>query len=118
MAYLVLAYQLLVHGRRAARKRSPAVSRLYTALAVYTTVIMLGYLVFWGVNVGLRLQRLPSANVMIAGYAVLDVLLKSVVGAWIMYAYAKVLEMRDTTWLGCQECDEGRIRISDEEVEE
>ena len=114
----MLAYQLLVYGRRAARKRSPAVSRFYTALAVYAVVIMLGHVVFWGVNVGLHLERLPSANVTIAGYAVLDVLLKSVVGAWVVYAYAKVPEMRDVTWFGCQGCDEGRIRIGDEAVDE
>ena len=58
-----------------------------------------------------------SLNVQAGAYAILDVLAKSVFGAWLLFTCAKVPELATEFGSCCAGCtaDEGRIRIGDGE---
>jgi bacteriorhodopsin len=110
LAYILLAHQLLIRGRLQARKRGPVISRFYTSISVYTLAVLLGYLVFWIITCQ---GTVLSADGQIGAYAVLDVLFKSLFGAWLLYTHAQVPEL-GTAWNFDDAVGEGRIRVGEE----
>jgi bacteriorhodopsin len=110
---------LLIIARATARKRGPAIARFYTAIAAYTVVVWFGYILVWFVF-GREGPVGPAYFGFHTGaYAILDVLSKSVFGAWLLFAYAKVPDLAEKLGEGWVDgaADEGRIRIEDGEEE-
>jgi len=114
LAYLVVAYQFLLNGRRFANARGSKVSKFFVSIAIYTLVVWLAYPVIWALAEG---TRVLSVNHEIIAYAVLDVLAKGVFGVWLLITYRSLPESHvevDGFWAHGFS-SEGRIRVGDED---
>lgn len=81
IAYLVVIWQLAVHGRGTAEARGQKVGNFFTAIAGFTLVVWTAYPIVWGIADG---SRRASVNTEIVLYAILDVLAKPVFGTWLL----------------------------------
>jgi len=114
IAYLVVLWNLIVHGRTESVARSNKVGKFYAAISGYTILLWTAYPIIWAVADG---SRLLSVDQEIIAYAVLDILAKPVFGAWLLTTHAKLPESNIELggfWahgLG----SEGRIRIGEDD---
>jgi bacteriorhodopsin len=89
LSFLWVVYSLLITGNKAARaKKSSAVSKFYTSLAVYTPVVWIAYPIIWAIGV----RRIISVDGEIIAYAIIDILAKGVWGAWLLLTNRRVPE--------------------------
>jgi len=113
LSFLVIAYQLVVPGRRAVKaKGDSATGKLYAAIGGYTLIVWILYLVVWGVTEGTRNW---SVDAEVIAYAVVDVLAKPVFAFWLIFAYGKKSAALDGFWAHGL-ATEGSVRLDDEEV--
>jgi len=114
IAYLVIIWHLVLHGRQEAFAKSNKVGKFFAAISLYTLVLWTAYPIIWGVADG---ARILNVNQEIIAYAVLDVLAKPVFGAWLLITHANLPESNIELggfWshgLG----SEGRIRVGDDD---
>lgn len=113
LSFLVIAYQLIIPGRRAIKaKGDTATGKFYAAIGGYTLIVWVLYLVVWGVTEGTRNW---SVDAEVIAYAVLDVLAKPVFAFWLVFAYGKKSAALDGFWAHGL-ATEGSVRLDDEEV--
>jgi len=113
ISFLVIAYQLVIPGRRAIKaKGDAATGQLYAAIGGYTVVLWLLYLVVWAVAEGTRKW---SVDAEVIAYAVLDVLAKPVFAFWLIFAHSKKTLSLDGFWSHGL-ATEGAVRLEDEEA--
>ena len=113
LSFLVIAYQLIIPGRRAIKaKGDTATGKFYAAIGGYTLIVWVLYLVVWGVT---ECTRNWSVDAEVIAYAVLDVLAKPVFAFWLVFAYGKKSAALDGFWAHGL-ATEGSVRLDDEEV--
>lgn len=114
LAYLVVIYNLVVHGRASAAAKSDKVGGFFTAIAGFTLIIWTLYPIIWGFADGARHM---SVNAEIVAYAILDFLAKPVFGAWLLVTHNSLPEAQ--TELGGFWTNgfssEGQIRVGDDD---
>jgi len=84
IAYLVIVYQLAVHGRASAVAKDRKTATFFTAIAGFTLVLWTLYPIIWGIADG---SRTIGVDAEIVAYAVLDVLAKPVFGFWLLFTH-------------------------------
>jgi len=89
IAYLVVIWQLVVHGRHSAAAKGGKVGSFYAAIGGFTLIIWTVYPIVWGVADGARNVGVDEE---IIAYAVLDVLAKPVFGAWLLFTHQSIAE--------------------------
>jgi len=114
IAFLYIAYTILVTGISVARKKGSAVSRVYTSIATYTLVIWIAYPIIWGISASSH--RLTVDGEIVA-YGILDILAKGIFGAWLLYAHHRIPETHVTVggfWSHGVN-SEGHIRVGEDD---
>ncbi|KAF2665097.1 bacteriorhodopsin [Microthyrium microscopicum] len=114
LAFLWIAYTLIVPGRTAAKAKGANVSRFYNLVGLAAIVVGAVYPIIWGIVDG---SRILSVNGEIIAYAVLDVLSKGVFGGLLLTTYKRVPEIGaelNGFWASGTNA-EGRIRIGDDD---
>ncbi|KAL9101521.1 MAG: hypothetical protein Q9187_009238 [Circinaria calcarea] len=84
LAYLVVIYQLAVHGRAMAQSKDAKTGTFYMAIGGFTLILWTIYPIIWGIADG---SRTIGVDGEIIGYAVLDVLAKPVFGFWLLFTH-------------------------------
>jgi len=113
VSFLVIAYQLVIPGRRAVKaKGDTATGKLYAAIGGYTVILWLLYLVVWAVAEGTRKW---SVDAEVIAYAVLDILAKPVFAFWLIFAHSKKVPALGGFWSHGL-TTEGAVRLDDEEA--
>lgn len=111
IAYLVVVYQLVVSGRRAALTKDNSTSRLFASIGGFTLILWTLYPIVWGIGDGARKWNIDAE---VIAYAVLDVLAKPVFGFWLLFAHAKSAEAIEGFWShGLNR--EGALRVGDDD---
>lgn len=114
IAYLVVIWQLVYHGRTSAAAKGGKVANFFSAIGGFTLIIWTVYPIIWGIADGSRNMNVDEE---IIAYAVLDILAKPVFGAWLLFTHASITETNIEVggfWshgLG----SEGRIRVGDDD---
>ncbi|RDW95137.1 putative opsin-1 [Coleophoma crateriformis] len=111
LAYLVIVYQLVVSGRRAAMTKDNSTSKLFASIGGFTLILWTLYPIVWGIGDGARKMGVDAE---IICYAVLDVLAKPVFGFWLLFAHTKNVTNIEGFWsrgLG----GEGSVRLEDDD---
>ncbi|RDW88282.1 putative opsin-1 [Coleophoma cylindrospora] len=111
LAYLVIVYQLVVSGRRAAMAKDNSTSKLFASIGGFTLILWTLYPIVWGIGDG---ARKLSVDAEIISYAVLDVLAKPVFGFWLLFAHTRNVATIEGFWshgLG----GEGSVRLEDDD---
>lgn len=90
IAYLVVIWNLVVHGRTAAKGRGGKVGGFYASIGAFTLILWTVYPIIWGVADGARKADVDEE---IISYAVLDILAKPVFGAWLLFTHSRTPEM-------------------------
>lgn len=114
IAYLVIIWHVVVHGRVVAFAKGSNVGKFFAAISGYTFLLWTAYPIVWGIADG---SRIATVDQEIIAYAVLDILAKPVFGAWLLLTHAK---MADTNidvggfWAHGLS-SEGRIRVGDDD---
>ncbi|KAI9647493.1 hypothetical protein NHQ30_003878 [Ciborinia camelliae] len=112
VAYLIIAYQLVIPGRRAVSNKDAKTSRFFAAIAAYTLIVWILYPIVWGIGDG---SRTWSVDAGIIAYAVLDVLAKPVFGFWLLFAHGNNAATAVDGWWSHGLSSEGSIRIDDDD---
>ncbi|MCJ1353407.1 MAG: hypothetical protein MMC33_003393 [Icmadophila ericetorum] len=84
IAYLVVVYQLAVHGRAQALAKDSKTGTFFSAIGGFTLILWTAYPIIWGIADGSRNIGLDPE---IIGYAVLDVLAKPIFGFWLLFTH-------------------------------
>ncbi|MCJ1230083.1 hypothetical protein MMC12_006754 [Toensbergia leucococca] len=84
IAYLVVVYQLAIHGRAVAMNNNAKTGTFFAAIGGFTLILWTVYPIIWGVADG---SRLIGVDGEIIAYAVLDVLAKPVFGFWLLFTH-------------------------------
>ena len=84
IAYLVIIYQLAIHGRATALAKDSKTGTFFSAIGGFTLILWTVYPVVWGVADGSQ-KASPDAEIL--AYAVLDVLAKPVFGFWLLFTH-------------------------------
>lgn len=114
IAYLVVIWQLVVHGRATAMAKGGKVGNFFAAIGGFTLIIWTVYPIIWGIADGSRNMNVDEE---IIAYAVLDILAKPVFGAWLLFTHQSMPETNVEIggfWsqgLG----SEGQIRVGDDD---
>lgn len=115
LAFLTLAYHLLVPGRRASKARGKNVFTFYTIIALYSTMLWLIVLIVWVLAAATTKLERPEASLLVQAFY--DILSKSVIGSWVLYSYATVPELGqdlETSWW-CENGSTGALRLNSDE---
>lgn len=111
VAYLVIVYQLVISGRRAALTKNNATAKLFASIGGFTLILWTLYPIVWGIGDGARKWSVDSE---IIAYAVLDVLAKPVFGFWLLLAHTRSAEAVEGFWShGLNR--EGALRVGDDD---
>ncbi|TKA69608.1 hypothetical protein B0A49_07794 [Cryomyces minteri] len=89
IAYLVVIWHLVIHGRQMANQKGGKVGSFFTAIGGFTLILWTAYPVIWGIADG---SRNMSVDAEIVAYAVLDVMAKAVFGAWLLLTHMNMPE--------------------------
>jgi bacteriorhodopsin len=89
IAYLVVVWQLVFHGRNAAAAKGGKVGNFFAAIGGFTLIIWTVYPIVWGIADG---SRNATVDQEIIAYAVLDILAKPIFGAWLLFTHSKLPE--------------------------
>ncbi|MCJ1406849.1 hypothetical protein MMC19_000919, partial [Ptychographa xylographoides] len=114
IAYLVVVYQLAVHGRAMAISKDAKTGTFFQAIAGFTLVLWTAYPIIWGIADG---SHNINVDAEIVSYAILDVLAKPVFGFWLLFTHDAMPDSQvslDGFWahgLG----KEGGIRVGDDD---
>lgn len=114
VAYLVIVWQLVYHGRSTAMARGGKVGNFYAAIGGFTLIIWTVYPIIWGIADG---SRNMDVNEEIIAYAVLDILAKPVFGAWLLFTHQAMQETHVELggfWANGLS-GEGAIRVGDDD---
>lgn len=84
IAYLVIVYQLAVHGRAMAMSKDAKTGTFFNAIAGFTLILWTVYPIVWGLADG---SRNVGVDAEIVAYAILDVLAKPVFGFWLLFTH-------------------------------
>ncbi|MCJ1336962.1 hypothetical protein MMC09_002240 [Bachmanniomyces sp. S44760] len=84
LAYLVIIYQLAVHGRATAMQKDSKTGTFFTAIAGFTLILWTIYPIVWGIADG---SRNINVDAEIIAYAILDVLAKPIFGFWLLFTH-------------------------------
>jgi bacteriorhodopsin len=110
IAYLTVLFQVFYNGTAFVKAKGAKVSRFYTSIASYTSLVFAAYIVIWAVADG---RKILSVDDEIIAYAVLDILAKAGFGFWLLFTYRSLPESHveiDGFWTHGFS-SEGRIRI-------
>lgn len=114
IAYLVVIWHLVIHGRAMAMSKSDKLGGFFTAIGGFTLVIWTLYPIVWGIADG---SRNASVDTEIIAYAVLDILAKPVFGAWLLVTHMNMPEAH--TEIGGFWSNglsrEGQLRVGDDD---
>ncbi|KAK5728897.1 hypothetical protein LTR15_002038 [Elasticomyces elasticus] len=114
IAYLVVIWHLVIHGRATAMNKGGKVGNFFAAIGGFTLVIWTVYPIIWGIADGSRNMNVDEE---IIAYAVLDILAKPVFGAWLLFTHASMPE--SNVELGGFWSEglkgEGNIRVGDDD---
>jgi len=114
IAYLVVIYQLAVHGRAMAISKDSKTGTFFQAIGAFTLILWTAYPIVWGIADG---SRNINVDAEIICYAVLDVLAKPVFGFWLLFTHDAMPETSislEGFWahgLG----KEGSLRVGDDD---
>jgi len=111
IAYLVIVYQLVISGRRAALTKDSGTRKLFASIGGFTLVLWTLYPIVWGIGDGARKW---SVDAEIIAYAVLDVLAKPVFGFWLLLAHGRSVQAIEGFWSHGLD-SEGALRVGDDE---
>ncbi|MCJ1251138.1 hypothetical protein MMC30_008369 [Trapelia coarctata] len=114
LAYLVVIYQLAVHGRATALAKDSKTATFFQAIAGFTLILWTVYPIIWGLADG---SRNLNVDAEIVAYAVLDVLAKPVFGFWLLFTHDAMAESSvslDGFWAHGLTKD-GAIRVGDDD---
>ncbi|KAK4507896.1 hypothetical protein PRZ48_001631 [Zasmidium cellare] len=89
IAYLVIVWQLVYHGRAAAVTKGGKVGNFFAAIGGFTLIIWTIYPIIWGIADGSRHMNVDEE---IIAYAVLDILAKPIFGAWLLFTHVSMPE--------------------------
>ncbi|OQN96149.1 hypothetical protein B0A48_18064 [Cryoendolithus antarcticus] len=114
IAYLVVIWQLVYHGRAAASSKGGKVGSFFAAIGGFTLVIWTVYPIVWGIADGSRNLNVDQE---IIAYAILDVLAKPIFGAWLLFTHQSIPETNvDIGGFWSQGLSgEGAIRVGDDD---
>jgi bacteriorhodopsin len=113
-AFLVIIWNLAVHGRAEAFSKGSKVSSFYNSIAGLTVVVWTAYPIVWGVADGARILGVDAE---IVAYAILDIVAKPLFGLWLLVTHSRLPEAHIelggfwSNGLG----SEGRIRVGDDD---
>jgi len=114
IAYLVVIWMLVVHGRGAAQAKGGKVGNFFAAIGGFTLIIWTVYPIIWGIADGSRNMNVDEE---IIAYAVLDVLAKPIFGAWLLFTHQSMpetnVELNGFWSKGLNE--EGSLRVGDDD---
>ncbi|KAK4900268.1 hypothetical protein LTR27_002492 [Elasticomyces elasticus] len=114
IAYLVVIWHLVVHGRATAMNKGSKVGNFFAAIGGFTLVIWTVYPIIWGIADGSRNMNVDEE---IIAYAVLDILAKPVFGAWLLFTHMSIpetnVELGGFWSEGLK--GEGNIRVGDDD---
>ncbi|QDS68863.1 hypothetical protein FKW77_007413 [Venturia effusa] len=114
IAYLVVIWHLVIHGRAGAFGKSSSVGKFFAAIAGYTLLLWTAYPIVWGIADG---SRIATVDQEIIAYAVLDILAKPVFGAWLLTTHAKLSDVHVDLggfWSNGLN-SQGRVRLGDDD---
>jgi len=114
LAYLVVVYQLAVHGRATAASKDSKTATFFTAIGGFTLVLWTAYPIVWAIADG---SRNIGVDAEILCYAVLDVLAKPVFGFWLLFTHDAMPQTQlslDGFWAHGLSKD-GAIRVGDDD---
>jgi len=114
IAYLVVIFELVFHGRRTAAAKGGKVGKFFNAIGGFTLLIWTVYPIIWGIADGSRNLNIDEE---IIAYAVLDILAKPIFGAWLLFTHVSIPETNiDIGGFWSQGLgSEGAIRVGDDE---
>lgn len=114
IAYLVVIFELVFHGRRTAAAKGGKVGNFFNAIGGFTLLIWTVYPIIWGIADGSRNLNIDEE---IISYAVLDILAKPIFGAWLLFTHVSIPETNvDIGGFWSQGLgSEGAIRVGDDE---
>jgi len=106
IAYLVVVYQIVVPGRRAAKAKDSKTSQLFVNIAGFTVVVWTLYPIVFGLA---GAGRVWSVNAEVIAYFVLDVFAIPVFGFWLLLASKPALSLEGFWAHGLS--SEGSLRV-------
>jgi len=109
LAFLAVVWNLTTNARVSAQKRG--VHKVYSPLALYTTLIWTVYLVIWGFA---DISRILSPNHEAVAYLILDFFAKPVFGFWLISSHKRLQASHievDGAWAEGIGHREGTIRV-------
>jgi len=114
IAYLVVIWMLVVHGRGAAQAKGGKVGNFFAAIGGFTLIIWTVYPIIWGIADGSRNMDVDEE---IIAYAVLDILAKPIFGAWLLFTHSSIPETNvEVGGFWSQGLSgEGSIRVGDDD---
>jgi len=114
IAYLIVIWQLVYHGRASAAGKGGKVGNFFAAIGGFTLIIWTVYPIIWGIADGSRNMDVDEE---IISYAVLDVLAKPIFGAWLLFTHISMPETNvDVGGFWSQGLSgEGSIRVGDDD---
>lgn len=114
IAYLVVIFELVFHGRRAAVAKGGKVGNFFNAIGGFTLLIWTVYPIIWGIADGSRNMNIDEE---IISYAVLDILAKPIFGAWLLFTHVSIPETNvDIGGFWAHGLNsEGAIRVGDDD---
>jgi len=114
IAYLVVIWHLVIHGRAGAAAKGGKVGNFFAAIGGFTLIIWTVYPIIWGIADGSRNMDVDEE---IISYAVLDVLAKPIFGAWLLFTHISMPETNvDVGGFWSQGLSgEGSIRVGDDD---
>lgn len=114
IAYLVIVYQLAVHGRAQALAKDSKTGTFFQAIGAFTLILWTIYPIIWGIADG---SRNIGVDAEIVSYAILDVLAKPVFGFWLLFTHDSMPQTQvslDGFWAHGLSKD-GSIRVGDDD---
>jgi len=114
IAYLVVIFELVWHGRKSAVAKGGKVGSFFNAIGGFTLIIWTVYPIIWGIADGSRNLNVDEE---IIAYAVLDILAKPIFGAWLLFTHVSIPESNvEIGGFWSQGLSsEGAIRVGDDE---
>ncbi|RKF54005.1 Opsin-1 [Golovinomyces cichoracearum] len=109
IAYVVVAYQLLIDGRRTVISKGEKTACLYTAITSCGLILWALYGVVWAFGTG---ARILSVDAEIVGYAILDFFAVTLLGFWFLLTHGRNAESIEGFWTKGL-TSEGVIRLDD-----
>ncbi|KXX78136.1 Opsin-1 [Madurella mycetomatis] len=114
VSYVFVIWHVGLHGSRMVKAKGTRASRLFASLAGSALILWTIYPIVWGIA---TLARRTTVDTEIVIYTVLDVLVKPILGLWLLMGHRSIAETNiDLAGYWSQGlASEGRIRIGDEE---